>query len=58
MIIKSSNYSSNHSINKIIASDSDIDEAIKALWQKWNKYTSENWIVLDVILKHSIKIFE
>ena len=31
MIIKSSNNSSNHSINKIIASDSDIDEAIKAL---------------------------
>ena len=58
MIIKSSNNSSNHSINKIIASDSDIDEAIKALWQKWNKYTRENWIVLDVILKHSIKIFE
>ena len=58
MIIKSSNNSSNHSINKIIASDSDIDEAIKALWQKWNKYTRENWIALDVILKHSIKIFE
>ena len=50
-----------HSSAKLIASDSDIDEAFKSMRQsimtKIKNYASEDWIVLDVIIKHSIKIF-
>ena len=45
---------------KLIASDSDIDKAFKSMHQSIMKknYTGENWNVLDVIIMHSIKIFE
>ena len=51
MIIKSS--------VKLTASDSDIDEAFTSMHQsimtKIKNYASQDWIVLDVIIKHSIK---
>ena len=51
-----------HSCTKLIASDSDIDEAFKPMHQsimsKRENYACEDWIVLDVIIKHSINIFE
>ena len=51
-----------HSSAKQIGSDSDIDEAITSMHQsnmtKIKNNTCEDWIVLDVIIKHSIKIFE
>ena len=51
-----------HSSAKVIASDSDIDEALKSIHQsimtKIKNYVSEDWIVFDVIIKRSIKIFE
>ena len=51
-----------HSSAKLIASDSDIDEGFKFMDQsimtKIKNYASEDWIALDVIIKHSIKIFE
>ena len=51
-----------HSSAKLIASDSDIDEAFKSMHQsimtKIKNYACKDWIVLDVIIKHSIKIFE
>ena len=52
-----------HSRAKLIASDSDIDETfIFMQWghydKKWKKYICKDWIVLDVNIKHSIKIFE
>ena len=51
-----------HSSAKLIASDSDIDEAFKFMYQsimtKIEYYASEDWIVLDVIIKHGIKTFE
>ena len=41
---------------------SDIDEAFKSMHQsimtKIKNYASKDWIVLDVIIKHNIKIFE
>ena len=47
---------------RLIASDSDIDEAYKSVHQsimaKIKNYACENCIVLYVIIKHSIKIFE
>ena len=47
---------------KLIASDSGIDEAFKFIHQsimtKLKNYACKYWIVLDVIIKHSIKIFE
>ena len=50
------------SITKLIASDSDIDEAFKSMHQniitKIKNYSCEDWNVLDAIIKHSIKIFE
>ena len=50
-----------HSSTKIIASDSDIDEAFKSMDQsimtKAKNYACEDWIVLDAIIKHSIEIF-
>ena len=49
------------SSTKLIASDSDIDEAFKSMHQyimtKIKKYICEDWIVFDVIIMHSIKIF-
>ena len=46
----------------VIASDSDIDEAFKSLHQsimtKIKTYSCKDWLGLDVIIKHSIKIFE
>ena len=47
-----------HSNAKLIISDSDIDEAFKSIMTKIKNYASKNCIVLDVIIKHSIKIFE
>ena len=51
-----------HSSAKLIARDSDIDEAFISMHQiivwKVNIYTCESWIDLDVIIKHNIKIFE
>ena len=51
-----------HSSAKLIASDSDIDEGFKFMDQsimtKIKNYASEDWIALDVIIKHSINIFE
>ena len=48
-----------HSSTKLIASYSDIDEAFKSMDQsimtKINKYAFEDWIVLGVIIKHSIR---
>ena len=47
---------------KLIASDSDIDEAFKSMHQsimkKMKSYPCKDCIVLDVTIKHSIKIFE
>ena len=51
-----------HSSAKLIANDSDIDKASKSMHQsimtKIKNYACEDWIVLDIIIKHSIKIFE
>ena len=51
-----------HSNTKLIASDSGIDEAFKSMHQsimtKIKNYDSKDWVVFDVIIKHSIKIFE
>ena len=50
-----------HSSVKLIASDSDIDEAFISMHQsittKIKNYACEDWIAFDVIIKHSIKIF-
>ena len=47
---------------KLIASDSDIDEAFKSMHQsimtKTKNYACKDWIVLGLITMHSIKIFE
>ena len=46
---------------KLIASDSDIDEAFISMHQsimtRIKQYANEDWIVLDVTIKQSIKIF-
>ena len=53
-----------HSGAKSIASDSDIDEAFKfksmhhSIMTNVKKSASEDWIVTETILKHSIKVFE
>ena len=51
-----------HSSAKLIASDSDIDEAFKSMHQsimtKIKNYASKGCTVLDLNIKHSIKIFE
>ena len=51
-----------YSCTKLIASDSDIDKAFKSMHQKIMEKikicASKGWIFLDVIMKHSIKIFE
>ena len=50
-----------HSSTKVITSDLYINEAFEYMYQsimtKIKNYTFEDWIVLDVIIKHSIKIF-
>ena len=48
-----------HSSAKLIASDSHIHEAFKSMNQSImkKKNASEDWIALDVIVKHSIEIF-
>ena len=47
---------------KLSANDSDIDEVFKFMHQsimaKIKGYATEHWVVFDVIIKHSIKIFE
>ena len=51
-----------HSSAKVIDGDSDIDEAFKSVHQsimtKIKNYAPEDCIILDAIIKHSIKIFE
>ena len=51
-----------HSSGKLIARDSDIDEAFKSMHQgimsKIKNYSCKDWIVLNVIIKHSIKTFK
>ena len=51
-----------HSSAKLIASDSNIDEAFKSMHQsimtKVKNYTSKDCIVLDVVIKYGIKIFQ
>ena len=51
-----------HLSTKLTASDSDIDEAFKSMPQsiitKIKNHACEDWIVLDPIIKYSIKIFE
>ena len=43
-----------------IANDSDIDETFKSMHQtimtKIKKYASEDWVVIETIVNHSIKI--
>ena len=47
-----------HSSTKLNVSDSDIDEAFKSMHQsimrKIKNYAFEDWIVLDVIIKHIV----
>ena len=49
-----------HKSAKLIASDPFIDEAFETMHQcimtKIKNYPSKDWVVLDVIIKHSIKI--
>ena len=51
-----------YSCTKLIASDSGIDEAFKSMHQsimtKIENYVCKDWIILDAIIKHSIKISE
>ena len=58
---KSNNRKIFHSNTKLIPSDSDTDEAFKSMHQsimtKINNYAYEDWIVLNAIIKHNIKIF-
>ena len=51
-----------HSSDKLIGSDSDIEESFKSMHKsimtKIKNSASEDWTVLDVMIKHSIKIYE
>ena len=51
-----------HASTKLIANNLDIDEAFKfshqSIMTKIKDYADKDWIVLDVIINHSIKIFE
>ena len=51
-----------HSCTKLTASDSDIDKAFISMHQsimtKIKNYAYKDWIVLDVVIKHRIMIFE
>ena len=46
---------------KLIANNSDIDAAFKSVHQsimtQIKHFASNDWIVLDIIIKHSIRIF-
>ena len=59
---KRNDYNIFHLCTKLIASDSDIDKAFismhQSIMKKIKNYSCKDWIVLDVIIKHSIKIFE
>ena len=48
-----------HSSTKLIASDSDTDETFKSMDQsimtKIKNYAYEDWFVLDIIIKYSIR---
>ena len=50
-----------HSSAKLVASDSDTDEVFQSTHQsimtKITNYACKDWIVLDVFVKYSIKIF-
>ena len=50
-----------HSCATLIANNSEIDEAFKSMDQsimtKIKNYADKDWILLDTIIKHSIKIF-
>ena len=47
---------------KLIANDSDIDKSFKSMYQsiitKTKYFASEDWIVIETILKIGIKILE
>ena len=49
-----------HLSTKLIFSDSDIDDSFEPMHQnmmiKIKNYSGEDWVVLDVIIKHNIKI--
>ena len=51
-----------HSSAKLISSDSDIEEAFKFMHQsimiKIKNHASKDCVILDVIIKHNINIFE
>ena len=51
-----------YSSSKITANDSDIEEGFKSMHQrimtKIKNSVSKGWIVIEAIVKHSIKIFE
>ena len=51
-----------YSSARVIVSNSDIDEAFNFIHQsimtKIKNYVCKDWIALDVIIKHSIKIFD
>ena len=51
-----------HLSTKLIATDSDIDEPLKSMHQsnmtKIKNYARKDWIVLDIVIEHSIKIFK
>ena len=51
-----------HSSAKLIASDSDNGEAFKCMHQsiiaKMKNSASEDWVIIETIVKQSIKIFE
>ena len=59
---KKGNYCKIYSNAKLIAGDSDIDEAFKFMYQsimtKIKNSAIKDWIVIDRIVKRSIKIFE
>ena len=60
--MKRNDHKTFHSGVKLIASDSDIVEAFISMYQsimtKKEKCASEVWIVLSIIINHSIKILE
>ena len=59
---KKNNHRTFHWSTKLITSDSDNDGAVKSMLQcittKIKNYPCKDWIVLDAIIKHGIKIFE
>ena len=60
--MKRNDHKTFHSSVKLIASDSTIDEAFISMYQsiitKIEKCASEGWIVFNIIISYSIKIFE